>query len=80
MMKVAAEECDGVPAPFSTRKYLEERPGSESTQVYLQASASEKIEVSGGGFIAIGSTDEAVARVRTACRLLRLYQGLLAGV
>lgn len=64
MMKVAAEECDGVRLhPFSTRKYLEES-ALPRLNAGLPAGVGkrENFEVSGGGFIATGSTDEAVAR------------------
>lgn len=64
MMKVAAEECDGVRLhPFSTRKYLEES-ALPRINAGLPAGVGkrENFEVSGGGFIATGSTDEAVAR------------------
>ena len=61
MMKVAAEVCDGVRLhPFSTRKYLEEvaLPRLHAAR----AKDREQFEITGGGFIATGSTDEAVAR------------------
>ena len=64
MMKVAARECDGVRLhPFSTRKYLE-----ETALPILHAGIEQGVgdrkhfEISGGGFIATGSTDEAVAK------------------
>ena len=64
MMKVAAEECDGVRLhPFSTRKYLEETALPRlSAGLPAGVGNRENFEVSGGGFIATGSTDEAVAR------------------
>lgn len=64
MMKVAAQVCDGVRLhPFSTRKYLQ-----EVALPRLSANISQGVgdrahfEISGGGFVATGATDEAVAR------------------
>ena len=62
MMKVAAEECDGVMLHgFCTRKYLEEvvtprlKRGLEKS-----GRKREDFEISGGGFVACGADDEAV--------------------
>ncbi len=64
MMRVAAEECDGVRLHgFATRKYLEE---VALPRIYAglerRGKSREHFEISGGGFVATGSTDEAVAR------------------
>jgi probable F420-dependent oxidoreductase len=65
MMKVAAEECDGVMLHgFCTRKYLQERimprleKGLESA-----GRRRDQFEISGGGFVATGSDDEAVQKL-----------------
>ena len=65
MMKVAAEECDGVMLhAFCTRKYLDEvvmprlLAGLET-----RACPREAFEISGGGFVVTGATDEAVAKM-----------------
>jgi probable F420-dependent oxidoreductase len=65
MMKVAAEECDGVMLHgFCTRKYLLERimprleKGLESA-----ARSRDQFEISGGGFVATGPDDEAVQKL-----------------
>ena len=65
MMKVAAEECDGVMLhAFCTGKYLEEviLPRLDKG---LDASGRSRadFEISGGGFIATGADDEAVSKV-----------------
>ena len=65
MMKVAAEECDGVMLhAFCTRKYLDEvvvprlkRGGKASGREW------EDFEVSGGGFVATGKDDESVQKM-----------------
>lgn len=65
MLKVAAEECDGVMLHgFCTRKYLEqavmprlERGLERSNRIRSQ------FEISGGGFVATGEDDEAVAKM-----------------
>jgi probable F420-dependent oxidoreductase len=71
MLRVAAEECDGVKLHgFCTRKYLTDEimprisaglakpaPGSEQGAGRGRA----QYEISGGGFLATGSDDEAVA-------------------
>ncbi len=63
MMKVAAETCDGVRLhPFSTRAYLEQVAMPRLEQGLRQGVGSRsRFEVSGGGFVATGATDEAVA-------------------
>ena len=65
MMKVAAEECDGVMLHvFCTGKYLEEvimprlNKGLENS-----GRTRADFEISGGGFIATGADDEAVHRM-----------------
>jgi probable F420-dependent oxidoreductase len=70
MMKVAAEECDGVMLhTFCTRKYLEEqvlpRLGKGLDRVGRDRAG---FEISGGGFIATGATDEAVDRAFNGVR------------
>ena len=69
MLKVAAEECDGVKLHgFCTRKYLLDeimpriaaglaKPGPGGT-----VRSRERYEISGGGFLATGPDDETVAR------------------
>lgn len=62
MMKVAAEECDGVMLHgFCTRKYLQERvmPRLEKG-LELAGRSRDQFEISGGGFVATGPDDEAV--------------------
>ena len=64
MMKVAAEECDGVRLHvFATRKYLEEvaLPRLEAG-LPKGAGSRSNFELTGGGFVATGASDEAVAR------------------
>jgi probable F420-dependent oxidoreductase len=65
MMKVAAEECDGVNLhPFCTRQYLERRImpilGEGLAKV---GRARESYDIAGGGFVVTGKDDEAVARL-----------------
>jgi probable F420-dependent oxidoreductase len=65
MMKVAAEECDGVMLhAFCTGKYLEEviLPRLDEG---LETSGRSRadFEISGGGFVATGADDEAVNKV-----------------
>ncbi len=64
MMRVAAEECDGVRLHgFATRKYLENVAMPRLEKGLARAGRSrERFEISGGGFVATGATDEAVAR------------------
>lgn len=62
MMKVAAEECDGVMLHgFCTRKYLQEMvmPRLEKG-LELAGRSRNQFEISGGGFVATGADDEAV--------------------
>ena len=64
MMRVAAETCDGVRLhTFCTRRYLENVaiPRLEGTLSH-HGKARDSFEISGGGFVATGATDEAVAR------------------
>jgi probable F420-dependent oxidoreductase len=71
MMKVAAEECDGVLLhAFCTRKYLE---NVVLPRLALGLQKSEKsrqqFEISGGGFVATGVDDEAVNKVAEWVRM-----------
>lgn len=64
MLKVAAEECDGVKLHgFCTRKYLTDEimPRIEAGLV-VACRKREQYEISGGGFLATGPDDESVAR------------------
>lgn len=64
MLKVAAEECDGVKLHgFCTRKYLIDviMPRIEAG-LAKTGRARENYEISGGGFLATGPDDEAVAK------------------
>lgn len=64
MMKVAGEECDGVRLHiFCTPKYLK-NVALPRLHKALAASgrARESFEISGGGFVVTGATDEAVAK------------------
>ncbi|MBT4493285.1 MAG: TIGR03617 family F420-dependent LLM class oxidoreductase [Gammaproteobacteria bacterium] len=62
MMKVAAEECDGVMLHgFCTKKYLEDAVMPRLQGGLKTAGKSrEDFEISGGGFVATGPDDEAV--------------------
>lgn len=62
MMKVAAEECDGVMLHvFCTGKYLQEVIMPRLNQGLEKAERRrEDFEISGGGFVATGADDEAV--------------------
>jgi len=64
MMKVAAEECDGVKLHvFATRKYLEEAVMPVIDAGLASAGRRrEHYEISGGGFLCTGPDDAAVAR------------------
>lgn len=65
MMKVAAEECDGVMLHvFCTGKYLQEviMPRLEQG-LHNSGRSRADFEISGGGFIATGTDDEAVQRM-----------------
>jgi probable F420-dependent oxidoreductase len=64
MLKVAAEECDGVKLHgFCTRKYL-----TDAIMPRIEAGLAragrrrDQYEISGGGFLATGPDDESVAR------------------
>jgi probable F420-dependent oxidoreductase len=64
MLRVAAEECDGVKLHgFCTRKYLTDEimPRIE-TGLAKAGRKRAQYEISGGGFLATGLDDEAVAR------------------
>ena len=64
MLKVAAEECDGVKLHgFCTRKYLTDAimPRIEAG-IAKAGRVRSQYEISGGGFLATGPDDEAVAR------------------
>lgn len=64
MMRVAGGVCDGARLHgFCTRKYLEEVALPRLSSA-MGASGRERsnFEISGGGFVATGATDEAVAR------------------
>jgi probable F420-dependent oxidoreductase len=65
MMKVAAEECDGVKLHvFCTRKYLERRIQPILAEGLAKAGrARETFDISGGGFVVTGRDDEAVAKL-----------------
>ena len=62
MMKVAAEECDGVMLhAFCTRKYLDEAILPKLHKgLGAKNKSSDEFEISGGGFIVTGKDDEAV--------------------
>ena len=65
MMKVAAEECDGVMLhAFCTRKYLDEviLPKLQKG-LGAKEKARSDFEISGGGFIVTGKDDEAVNKM-----------------
>ncbi len=64
MLRVAAEECDGVKLHgFCTRKYLtDEIMPRIAAGLAKSGRARAQYEVSGGGFLATGPDDEAVAR------------------
>src|SRR5271163_3891639 len=64
MLKVAAEECDGVKLHgFCTRKYLTDQIMPRIDAGLAKAGRTRaQYEISGGGFLATGADDEAVAR------------------
>ncbi len=64
MMRVAGEHCDGARLHvFCTRKYLEDVALPRLLKAMQGADRRrEHFEISGGGFVATGATDEAVAR------------------
>lgn len=65
MMKVAGEECDGVMLhPFCTKQYLQENTLPRLEKALENSGRKrENFEISGGGFVATGEDDEAVAKV-----------------
>jgi probable F420-dependent oxidoreductase len=65
MMKVAAEECDGVQLhAFCTRKYLDQSVMPRLLAGLEKAGRKRQdFEISGGGFVVTGKDDEAVARM-----------------
>jgi probable F420-dependent oxidoreductase len=64
MLKVAAEECDGVRLHgFCTRRYVEEAVMPRLAEGLQKAGRKrENYEISGGGFLATGPDDATVAR------------------
>ena len=64
MMRVAGSVCDGVRLHiFATREYLEAVALPRIEQAMAAAGRTrQNFEISGGGFVATGSSDEAVAR------------------
>ena len=65
MLRVAAEECDGVKLHgFCTRRYIEEAVMPRLAAGLAKARRRrENFEISGGGFLATGPDDAAVARM-----------------
>jgi len=65
MLRVAGEVADGVRLhPFCTRRYLDEVVMREVRTGFVRSGrAREQFEISGGGFIATGPDDEAVAKM-----------------
>ena len=65
MLKVAAEECDGVKLHgFCTRKYIEDVVMPRLAEGLAKAGRRcENYEISGGGFLATGPDDATVARM-----------------
>ncbi len=65
MLKVAAEECDGVKLHgFCTRKYIEEAVIPRLAEGLAKSGRRrENFEISGGGFLALGPDDATVARM-----------------
>lgn len=65
MLRVAAEECDGVKLHgFCTRRYIEECVMPRLAEGFAKSGRRrENFEISGGGFLAIGPDDESVARM-----------------
>jgi len=77
MLKVAAEECDGVKLHgFCTRKYLTDAimPRIEAG-IAKAGRVRSQYEISGGGFLATGPDDEAVARRFEWVRLRVAFYG-----
>ncbi len=65
MLRVAAEECDGVMLhAFCTRKYIEQVVTPRLAQGLANCGRDpELFEVSGGGFVVTGADDEAVQKM-----------------
>jgi probable F420-dependent oxidoreductase len=65
MLRVAGEECDGVKLHgFCTRRYIEEAVMPRLAAGLAKAGRRcENFEISGGGFLATGRDDAAVARM-----------------
>jgi len=65
MLRVAGEVADGVRLhPFCTRRYVDEVVMRELRAGFVRSGrAREQFEISGGGFIATGADDEAVAKM-----------------
>ena len=65
MLKVAAEECDGVKLHiFCTRKYLQDEVMPRIVAGLAKSGrARENYEIAGGSFLATGPDDAAVARM-----------------
>jgi len=65
MLKVAAEECDGVKLHgFCTRRYIEKAVMPRLAEGLAKAGRKrENYEISGGGFLATGPDDATVARM-----------------
>jgi probable F420-dependent oxidoreductase len=65
MLKVAAEECDGVKLHgFCTRRYIEEAVMPRLAEGLAKGGRNrENYEISGGGFLATGPNDATVARM-----------------
>src|SRR5439155_8888536 len=65
MLKVAAEECDGVKLHgFCTRKYIEDAVIPRLAEGLAKSGRQrENYEISGGGFLATGPDDATVARM-----------------
>ena len=65
MLRVAGEVCDGVRLhPFCTRAYLDQVVQPQLAEGWRRGGrAREQFEISGGGFIATGADDAAVAKM-----------------
>jgi len=70
MLRVAGEVCDGVRLhPFCTRRYMDEVIGKRLAKGFaLSDRRREEFEISGGGFVATGATDEEVEKNAEAVR------------
>lgn len=70
MLRVAGEVCDGVRLhPFCTRRYMDEVIGPRLAAGFaISARTRESFEVSGGGFVATGASDQEVARMLETVR------------